>query len=898
MKIEHINIENFRCYKGLHNFKLGGKTIILYGENGYGKSSFFDAIEWCLTGNVERFRQPGEKYVNKNILLSRLANDGETCSVEMRIEGLLLKRSFNIIEKPREAVIVRDYISSDVLAQGKDSVEKFIEENIANKTANKKLISTLMKKSHILSQDQITDFVLRDNPKDRFDSLADIMGYRQLMNLGNNLKKVKYDLNQVIKKQNHTISTYKDIIESKKNEKFEIDIIEVNNIVKDLNININDSNILNELNNKEKLLIGNKGRLVEKLSNLNNLSEDIKSSSYIKLEKTAIFLKDEIEKILKRRNKIERLLQRINEETKSISKKSTSMDDQNKLLNEKKEIKKKVSELESLLSNILISEADIDNSIKKEEKYQLELFYAQTHLQNYKNFLKTLEETPSKLNEKKIKLEIIYKKLNKSYRYLQKFNGLLEDENEVISLNELNNAIQDVYSYVKNHKIDGICPVCSSDNHNNLSVTIYNNIQNNLSEISKKSNKMTKINEKIKRLKYRIEKNEKIKKTIENDIINLETNSIVSKDNIFDIKNSDLFSENIFLNEYIHIENMLKSSSEEINKLNNYKVNYYKLKSYYNKLNNLPEKELQSDQKRFEKLKNRSLNLHKRENSLNNLLESELEILENKNTNYELLKQNLFLLSKILPDDNKKHMQIDLISKEIIKEINSINSQLEIITKALDSYQKLKNNTEIEENIQNYTDVVKEKEKNVSTYNTELSRISEHSESIYNQIGSKASDLLNKPNSNIQKYFRYLNPLPGVNKVLFNSTSPEELEIILSYKNENGLSTNQSNVQYSLSSGQLYVLAISIFLAMNEDQSISKLEFVGIDDPIQNMDDVNQFSICDVLSSIKKQLIFSTHDFDFLKLYLKKNESKKDSIQVFMLENNDYSVTNVKEINF
>ncbi|WP_186306583.1 hypothetical protein [Siminovitchia fortis] len=73
---------------------------------------------------------------------------------------------------------------------------------------------------------------------------------------------------------------------------------------------------------------------------------------------------------------------------------------------------------------------------------------------------------------------------------------------------------------------------------------------------------------------------------------------------------------------------------------------------------------------------------------------------------------------------------------------------------------------------------------------------------------------------------------------------------------------------------------------------------MGIDDPIQNMDDVNQFSVCDVLSTIEKQLIFTTHDWDFLKLYLKKNEHKSDSIQVFLLENKDSLVTNIKKVTF
>ncbi|MNC60614.1 hypothetical protein D3C75_1105040 [compost metagenome] len=107
-----------------------------------------------------------------------------------------------------------------------------------------------------------------------------------------------------------------------------------------------------------------------------------------------------------------------------------------------------------------------------------------------------------------------------------------------------------------------------------------------------------------------------------------------------------------------------------------------------------------------------------------------------------------------------------------------------------------------------------------------------------------------------------------------------------------------SNAQYTLSSGQLNVLAISIFLAINESQRVSILDFVGIDDPIQNMDDVNQFSVCDVLGIIKKQLLFSTHDLDFVKLFIKKNEHRREQIQLFMIDSPTLIQDNIKHIMF
>ncbi|MGR5876662.1 hypothetical protein ACT7C3_10055 [Bacillus pacificus] len=134
----------------------------------------------------------------------------------------------------------------------RENVEEYIKEHIAIKTTNRKLFNVLMKKSHILSQDQITDFVLRDNPKDRFNSLADIMGYRQLMNLVNNLKVIRDQINRNVKKQMESIKTYKEIIQSKEKEKLEVDVLRINDLLKEVGIDVNQPNILNELN-KEKV---------------------------------------------------------------------------------------------------------------------------------------------------------------------------------------------------------------------------------------------------------------------------------------------------------------------------------------------------------------------------------------------------------------------------------------------------------------------------------------------------------------------------------------------------------------------------------------------------------------------------------------------------------------------
>jgi DNA repair protein SbcC/Rad50 len=110
----------------------------------------------------------------------------------------------------------------------------------------------------------------------------------------------------------------------------------------------------------------------------------------------------------------------------------------------------------------------------------------------------------------------------------------------------------------------------------------------------------------------------------------------------------------------------------------------------------------------------------------------------------------------------------------------------------------------------------------------------------------------------VQRYFRYLNPIPNNSEIIFEGDE-NQLNIKVAFDkiliDKPGGKSNAKNI---LSSGQLNVLAISIFLAINNEQKIHSLNFVGIDDPIQNMDDINQYSMCDILSNIIDKSLWLT----------------------------------------
>ena len=52
MKLKQIDIKGLRGVKQELSLELNGKSIVLYGDNGMGKSSISDAIEWFYTNKV------------------------------------------------------------------------------------------------------------------------------------------------------------------------------------------------------------------------------------------------------------------------------------------------------------------------------------------------------------------------------------------------------------------------------------------------------------------------------------------------------------------------------------------------------------------------------------------------------------------------------------------------------------------------------------------------------------------------------------------------------------------------------------------------------------------------------------------------------------------------------
>ena len=65
VRLGNIVIKDFRAYRKSQTFDFGTDVTVLYGPNGFGKTSFFDAIDFAVTGDIGRLKSSSEIHFKK-----------------------------------------------------------------------------------------------------------------------------------------------------------------------------------------------------------------------------------------------------------------------------------------------------------------------------------------------------------------------------------------------------------------------------------------------------------------------------------------------------------------------------------------------------------------------------------------------------------------------------------------------------------------------------------------------------------------------------------------------------------------------------------------------------------------------------------------------------------------
>lgn len=164
IKLSKIELEAFRGYKNKVTFDFtlqGNKTadlIAIYAPNGFGKTSFFDGVEWNTKGRIERF--------DENSKIKNAARDFGGSILKNR-ESSLSQGTVSIFDTENLFFTRRTSKSenSDLLAGKVDAKSNSPIKNIGEYKDFKKI--------EILPQSRIDSFLSSNSPEEKYQALLD-----------------------------------------------------------------------------------------------------------------------------------------------------------------------------------------------------------------------------------------------------------------------------------------------------------------------------------------------------------------------------------------------------------------------------------------------------------------------------------------------------------------------------------------------------------------------------------------------------------------------------------------------------------------------------------------------------------------------------------------------------
>lgn len=641
IRLKKIIINNFRAYQGRHEFDLDADLIVLFGPNGFGKTSFFDAIDFACTGGVtrldKRFGQKVDRLLNSLKHLDSKIDDS-SINVKASIENREIEFTRSV--KNRTEVYI-DSINNDrknilMLLTGlsKDSSDLRVE-NLIN----------LFRATHIFGQDsQSLTYGFKETSKLPEDTVSRMLALQDYIEGINKLKKIFEELNKQIKEAEQEIFHLKGSSISKKTEirkiKNTVKILEnpekINMLGKTLiKKTINQLNIPFQTNNEVSVDTFRDLRGIIELR-INEINKNLDEIYWLE-ERLPEFLdlKNKLDNTIKKLASERELLLQLNNDYSSKQKilEETENNYNNMLLKEKsyfiikenlewllqiQSVYKKIKEsIESDNNNLQEAQKKLiekDNKIKKTES---SLNYFKENINIISDKIQSIELNEAKLKDIKNNLYIWEKSLDRKIeveehnheinQYLNKIrNDILSIKHKLKLEAKVQCKLEENYKEsqksqselltildsVEEHIITNVCPVCGTFHNSREDLIRKLKIQkNNQSVETKKSFEMLQKSEiKIENLKkvifdleFKLELH--LKKVKENDL-ELEDLTKVIKKYVEEASMLELpkFPENIdsIIDSKIKDLNLQKSSkNEELSKMKIEFQNENKLYSGY-----------------------------------------------------------------------------------------------------------------------------------------------------------------------------------------------------------------------------------------------------------------------------------------------------------------------------
>lgn len=919
-RLQTLVIENFRAYKH-QEFDLRGDIIILYGPNGLGKTSFYDALDFVCTGRIARLTGKIGKVAPH--LDSEPGNSCVTIQVEKNSKMEVMKRT---VDNYTYANINEEKVSRKELLS---RLTGLIWEDTA---ARVEPLEKLFRATHLFGQDYqelLTDY--RNNSELSEEIVARMLAFEdyvlankktmgvvkalknreqdisfQCRELKSNLKadqNQRAELEKTVKATSTpgAINKLAQEIADRVKQTLNIDLHSISQIDKDEIRSwratvAGEIEIIQEQLATSTILERKFGQVVKSKENLAKKKKELQQST------------DEIEvpkkKIANIQKERKTLLKTFHELTAKKDKLS-----ENQALNtwhlqaieKHSRLSKRRSEILLKLEELSLSPAVNLEKLKADED---ELLWVKDKLSQWKESREQNKNMRAKLNKVKEKYKQKEKQLNNNNAlYKHKQEKLLDLENKINSIRKDESELLTILDSIEGFVKKSVCPVCGADHHTKKKLLqkikqqkTKRSPQNELiiKDFQNQQKEVIELKDKLASLKRAISATQEQEKSLSDGLHQLEE---VSRE----------FQERaklLGLNINRTLAKTIDSRSEQMRTLKKYAVLDSDLEdiTFEAKTKKLP---LTIDVKELQKtLPNTKQQLLKLEESIRkqqtqkNTIEKQLDLANDNlkafNENQATLNVDIDNIARKISEYEGDLAKLDLNADASIEMIQSKKAELQKQTKtvnviqdeiirlemAIDSAQSSARLAELD------SEIVKTKDR-LSKQQAEITEI----EKAIDYFEKISATLSIRKNTAVSEYTENFGPLASIIQRRLRSVygfGPVNLKSKGGkiYVQVTRKSEELSPIDY-FSDSQNQILMLSLFLAAGSTQTWSSFAPILMDDPITHFDDLNAYAFAELIQGLvdnakgNRQFIISTCDESLWNLFRQRFSSLNGKVIMY-----------------
>lgn len=171
--IQRMRVEAFRGFRDAQEFDLNASAVIVTGPNGTGKTSFFDAMQWCLIGSIERLEDLRGKRNVEHIVNQYRLSDRASVELDLRVRG----KNFTIRRTGDHRGSTLEFRDGVASPQFGDDAARSLKAALA--LSGDLTVATALSTSGLMQQD-VMRAVLEAKPADRYRHLSSVLGLTSL----------------------------------------------------------------------------------------------------------------------------------------------------------------------------------------------------------------------------------------------------------------------------------------------------------------------------------------------------------------------------------------------------------------------------------------------------------------------------------------------------------------------------------------------------------------------------------------------------------------------------------------------------------------------------------------------------------------------------------------------